>query len=109
MKTMWRQLMKNKNTRLFYCVTSFTAGVFGSVNFVTLDGFMYSFNGIGEYSVLEIDGGVVTVQTRTERVTSTSTVARVTAMVAQVVNGKNDILLSMNCNATCIQAYCALC
>ena len=48
---------------VYVCI--FSAITYGDPRIVTLDGVSYLFNGIGEYTVFEVEGGEFTIQGRT--------------------------------------------
>ena len=52
------------------CIYTHTAWVVGSLHFTTLDGFTYTFNGLGDYLLLNDTSSTFQVQVRTKEISS---------------------------------------
>lgn len=69
----------------------FAAIVYGDPHFVTLDGYSYTFNGKGEFTLFEVDGGTTfTLQGRMTEVTSRTGYSTVTVLSALVAKQQDS-------------------
>ncbi|XP_013415295.1 mucin-like protein [Lingula anatina] len=58
----------------------------GDPHLVTLDGLNYTFNGLGEFTLLDVDSGEMQVQARTRKVSDTSKATVFSSVAIQLVN-----------------------
>ena len=63
--------------------TSLAAWLYGDPHFRTLDGFEYTFNGLGEYTLVTVDSKIFTLQCRTQLPNSTDKATVITAFAAK--------------------------
>ncbi|XP_071941000.1 uncharacterized protein [Antedon mediterranea] len=82
-----------------------TGWMFGDPHLETLDGLNFTFNGLGEYTLLDVDDGFIVLQGRTEKVDDTLNATIFTAFSAQqaestkfqiVLKGSSDFEVILN-------------